>query len=152
MQSGVLLRQSKYQLIVIVSFAVKPCVSGQCHPVFRINSETVGDAVDVVEIADHLRGDRNLVVVEAMSMQCVNVGFLHLSRTQRQPDGEVTQGEVRFRKTGCAVVENDFLSSIRITGLQTEVPRMRESSVVAIVNVADDRSQQFPASSVQRVA
>jgi hypothetical protein len=76
-----------------------------------------------------------------VGMQCFDIGLFHLTGVQCQLDGEVAQRTVGFLEPGGAVVEYDFLSGGRIVGLQTEVPGMRERSVVAVVDVADDRCQ-----------
>lgn len=66
---------------VATGFAGKPLVARERHPVFGIDSEAVGDAVDVIEVADHLGGDGDLVVVETVCVQSLDVGFLHRSGT-----------------------------------------------------------------------
>jgi hypothetical protein len=66
-------------LLVVVSFATVPFVARQRHPFVGIDTQSIRDAVDVVEVADHLRGDGDLVVVESVGMQSFHVGLLHLS-------------------------------------------------------------------------
>lgn len=78
-------------LFVVGRFVSKPLVARQCHPVFRIDSQTVGDTVDVVEVADDLRCDGDLVVVESVLAERGNVRFFHFAWPERQLDGEITQ-------------------------------------------------------------
>jgi hypothetical protein len=83
-------------LLIVRCFVSKPLVARQSHPVFGIDSQTVGDAIDVVEVADHLRGDRDLVVVEAVRTQSFDVGLLHRSWVQSQLNGEVAKLAIRL--------------------------------------------------------
>ena len=60
---------------------------------------------------------------------------------QRQLDGEVAQSKVGCWQVCSSVVNDKLLSINRVVGLQTEVSGMRETSVVAVVDVADDGGQ-----------
>ena len=60
------------------------------HPRFGIDSQSIGDAVDVVEVADHLRRHRDLFVVDPGVAQSIQVSRRHGGRFERQQDGELT--------------------------------------------------------------
>ena len=82
--------------LVATGFVGKPLVAWESHPVFRIDSQSVSDSVDVVEVADHLRGDCDLVVVEALRAQIVDIGFLYRPGAESQFDGEVAKLSIRL--------------------------------------------------------
>ncbi len=53
------------------------------HPIFGPHIQTVGNTVDVTEVADHLDGDRDLTVAQPQIFQAINIGSIHLPRRQR---------------------------------------------------------------------
>lgn len=60
---------------------------------------------------------------------------------QSQLDGKVAQSKVGRWQVCSSVVDDKLLCINRVVGLQTEVSGMRERSVVAVVDVADDCGQ-----------
>ena len=99
----------------------KPSVEWQGHFGLRVNSKTIGNPVDVVEIADNLSGHRNLSIIKIDFPQRHQVVRRHFSWRQCQLDGIVAQCSVGFTQISLAVVEDQLLSELRVSGLQTEV-------------------------------
>jgi len=89
-------KTSNFTSLVAAGFVSKPLVAWESHPVFRIDSQSVSDSVDVVEVADHLCGDGDLVVVEALRAQIVDIGFLYRPGAESQFDGEVAKLSIRL--------------------------------------------------------
>lgn len=61
-----------------------------------LDAERVGDAIDVVEVADHLCRVVNGTVVEAVVAECVNIGRNHLLRRFCQLLRKATQCLIRW--------------------------------------------------------
>jgi hypothetical protein len=89
-------KTSNFTSLVAAGFVSEPLVAWESHPVFRIDSQSVSDSVDVVEVADHLCGDGDLVVVEALRAQIVDIGFLYRPGAESQFDGEVAKLSIRL--------------------------------------------------------
>lgn len=82
------------QLYVVIGVVGEPFVTRQRHPVFGIDSEAVCNtvnAVNIVEVANDLCGDRDLIVVETVVLQTDDVGLFHTAGAKCQLDGEATQ-------------------------------------------------------------
>ncbi len=108
--------------------------------VFRFDAEGVGNAVDVVEISDHLRGVVNGDIVQTGLAQPRHVLRCHLAWLGRQffrIGAERAIDRVQPRR---APIARDgmyegirFGCAIKSFDLGTEVMRMRLNSVVAAV-------------------
>ena len=64
------------------------------NKIFQINCQPIGDAVDVVEVADDLRGIVNSAVREAMLAQLGNIGVIYLGGGEGEFGGVGTEGTV----------------------------------------------------------
>lgn len=124
------------------------CIFPSTYERFRFDAQRVGDAVDVVEIGDHLRGVMDCAVVEAACAQSVEVGGRHSMRCERQLLGEVAQGAVRRGQLGAAPVAGDqvdkaiggiVVGDAKIGDLGTEVVRVRAASIGATIGGRDHR-------------
>lgn len=56
-----------------IRFVVQPFVFIGRHPVFQIDMKTLGDSIDIVEIADHLDGDGQLMVIKTMLLERLDI-------------------------------------------------------------------------------
>ena len=108
-----------------------------------LDSQSLSDPSNVVEITDNLRGDRHLIIVQAYVMQPINVGGGHVARVQGEFEGVVTQGAIGRRQIGLPIVIGELLGRLFVSRLPTEVSGMRERSVVAVIRVTDDSSQHL---------
>ena len=71
-------------------FVAFPIVDGLGHPCFGCDTESVGDSVDVIEIANDLDGDAELFVCPAELFQFRQVLFTDFAGLQSQSDGVIT--------------------------------------------------------------
>lgn len=134
---------------VVSTLFCLPVIYRNCHVHFRVDTEPVGNAVDVVEITDDLRRDRNLGIIESQVPQCIQVRRRHISWSSGQLDGVVTEGPVGLAQFCRAEVKDQLLGELQISRLQTEVVCMGESSVVAVVDVAHDGGKHLTSSGAQ---
>ena len=113
------------------------------HPWFGIDAQGVGDAIDVVEVADDLHGDGDGIIGEAVGSEDVEVSGCHLRGSECELDGEVAQGAVFIIEARCAVVKDELVGDIGFAGLPPEVLCVGECSVVAAVDGADDGGEHL---------
>lgn len=137
-----------WQFIVPAFFRL-PVVDWNCHIHFWIDSQTIGNAIDVVEVADHLSCHGDLRVVKAELPEILQILRVHLPGPERQLHREVTKSPVSLAQFCRAIVKDQLLRKLRIPGLQTEVACVRESSVIAVIDVADDGGQHLPSRGTQ---
>ena len=75
----------------ILRYALLPGV----HKRFRLDTEGISDAVDVIKVADNLGGIMDGAVVHAMGAEHIEVGGAHLLGGARQLFGVFTQGPIK---------------------------------------------------------
>ena len=136
---------------VIAPAAAVPFLARGGHPRLVIDAEPVADSVDVIEVRDHLSCDGDRLVIEALAAEALNIGRDDASRDERQLDGVVAQGAVRFGQVRPAMVVDELLRERLVVGLPTEVPRMVNRSVIALVDVAHHGGEHLAAGGLQRV-
>lgn len=120
---------------------------------FGFDTQGIGDAIDVIKIANHLGGIVNPTIIEAMGTQHIEVGGAHVLGGFGELLGV---GAERYigRCQGCfAPIATNMMDQqigLGVVGnpkifgdLSTEVMRMRPSSVEAVVDGRSDRSQHF---------
>ena len=130
-------------------FALFPFLPGGLHPRFRCDTQGIGNAIDVVEVADNLGSQRDLFVRIPDVSQCHDIIFSHITGRQCEFHGEITKSSLSRSQFGQSVVERDLLGRFSVVGLLTEVPGMRQRSVVAVVDITDDRRQQFAGRTIE---
>lgn len=69
-----------------------------------LDADSVGHAIDVVEVGDHLDRVADRLVAPAVTPQAVDVRLLDRRGPERQPDGEVTERAERWFERRSAVV------------------------------------------------
>lgn len=65
------------------------------HKRFRLDTKGIGDAVDVVEVADDLGGIVDSTVIHTVSAEHIEVGRAHLLGSARQLFGVFAQGSIK---------------------------------------------------------
>jgi len=111
----------------------------------------VRDAIDVIEIADDLHCDCDLFFGEMVLDEPVKVRFVHGARLKRQFGRKIAKRAVFPAQRREPVIVDQLVGSLVLSGLRTEVLRMGERSVIAIVDIADDGSEHFFARLAERV-
>ena len=70
-------------------FVLVPALQGLFHFGLRVDAEGVGDAIDVIEVRDHLDGVQDVAVAEAMQAQGFDVLLPDRRRRPRHPLGKL---------------------------------------------------------------
>ena len=105
--------------------------------------DALGDAVDVVEVRDHLDRIVDGGVVPAVPAQLVGVGGSDAGRRAGELDRIVAQSADRGGEIGQAVVVRRLVGERLVCALCTEVVCVRADSVVAVVLARDDDGEQL---------
>lgn len=118
------------------------------HERLKLHAERVGDAVDVVEVADDLRGVVDRRIREASRAQAVNVRLSHRRGRRRQLIGEGAQPGVRVVEAGVAPIARERVDpsiggGAREVDLGTEVVGVAAQSIRAAVGLADDHGEHL---------
>lgn len=108
-----------------------------------VNAQSLRNASDVVEVADYLGSNGDLVVTETVLAQRRDIAIRRLTRSECEFHGIVAKGAVIRRQFRLTEVIGQLPCDLFVTGLPTEVPGMREGSVVTIVGVTDHGRQHF---------
>ena len=99
-----------------------------------VDPDRVRDAVDVVEVADHLDRIVDRGVVPPMGPERVRVLEPDRGRDRRQLDGVITERTNARLEIRLPIVVGRMLRQLVICALCTEVVCMRKRSVVALVD------------------
>jgi hypothetical protein len=119
---------------------------------FWLNTQRIGDAIDVVEVADYLCRIVDNLVIRTGGPEDIEVGWSHYLRGFGQLFGVLEQCAIEFADAGLApiganVVDKQIglmvVDNPKIFDLSTEVVRMRAPSVEAVINRRCHRSQHF---------
>ena len=111
---------------------------------FRIDSQALGDAVDVVEVGDHLGGVADGPVGKAQGPQTVNVLGSYACRSRGQLDRMVAEGPIGIRHNRLSIISGDLIGPAGVVDLSPEVVPVGDHSVVAVVDLGYDHRQHFP--------
>ena len=71
------------QRVPVVGLALLPFLGRWRHPIFWIDSQSIGDPIDVVEVGDDLCRDGDLIIVQPVSPQATEVGLTTFAGTER---------------------------------------------------------------------
>ncbi len=107
------------------------------------DSDALGDAVDVVEVGDHLDRVVDGGVIPAVRAQLVRVRRRDRRRLAGELDRVVAESANRAGQVGLPVVVRRVRRELLICALSTEVVCMRAYSVVAVVLARDDDREQL---------
>jgi hypothetical protein len=126
---------------------------------FWLNTQRIGDAIDVVEVADYLRRIVDNLVIRTGSTEDIEVGWPHDLRGFGQLFGVLEQCAIEFADAclapiGTNVVDEQIslviVDNPEIFDLSTEVVRMRAPSVEAVIDGGRDSRQHFALAARQR--
>ena len=109
---------------VIASFIAAPSLGRRFHPRFRVHTETFRDAIDVIEIANYLDGDRYLIVGEAHFLKRANIVLSDCARPEREHGGKITQGAILSAQGRLPIVKHQLLGDLFVSGFRTEILRV----------------------------
>jgi hypothetical protein len=119
---------------------------------FGFDTKRIGDAIDVIEVANHLRRIVNNLVVGPGCAEHIEVGRSHDLRRLGQLFGVFEQGSIELADAclapiGADVVDKQIslviVDNPEIFDLSTEVVRMRAPSVEAMIDGGRDSRQHF---------
>lgn len=79
------------------------------HPFFQVHAECIGDAVDVVEIGDHLHGVVNGRAGKSLRAQQIEIFWRYLGGPQSELLRKLEQRLGRLAESGVPPVVFDFL-------------------------------------------
>ena len=106
-----------------------------------LDPDSLGNAVDVVEVGDDLDRVVDRHVVPAVVAELVGVGEPDGGGRLRQLDGVVAEGPYPRLEVGLAVVVRRVSRELLVCALGTEVVCVRECSVVAVIVPRGDRGE-----------
>jgi hypothetical protein len=119
---------------------------------FWLNTQRIGNAIDVVEVADYLCRIVDNLVIRTGGPEDIEVGWPHALRRLGQLLGVLEQCAIEFADAGLApiganVVDEQIslviVDNPKIFDLSTEVVRMRAPSVEAVIDGGRDSRQHF---------
>ena len=103
------------------------------HERLRLDPQSIGDAVDIVEVGGDLGNIVNIAVVEAMPPQLLDVGLIHIPGRTGQTLGKCDHSAVGRRERRLAIVGSHLVSQRWVIDLGTEVVYMGLDSIRAAV-------------------
>jgi hypothetical protein len=113
------------------------------HPRFEVHTQTIRDAIDVIEIGDGLRGVVYGAIGEAQGAQVVDIGAAHRVRCAGQLDCVITQGAVHFTESGLRVIRLDHGDQLIVLDLRPEIVGVGLRSVVTVIGTRNHDGEHF---------
>ncbi len=130
------------------SLLVEPLA--RLHPRFEVDAEAFGDAVDVVEKRNDLRGVVDGSIRQAQFPQPIDVGPDDARGLTGQLDGVIAQRPIDLGKLRLGVVGLDLLGPCGVFDLNTEVMGVGERSVDAAVGLRHNDREHLALSPRER--
>ena len=119
------------------------------HLRLQIDSQGVGQAIDVVEVADDVRGHEDVLVVEADLAQGFDIAKPASLGSARQFDGVIQEPPNAIGERRRAVVAFERVGQGVIAGSGTEILPVRLRSVVARIGSRDNRGEHLALGAAQ---
>ena len=113
------------------------------HLGFRIDAESIGNPVNVVEIGDHLHRIEDVPVVQSVQAEGLQVLRANRGRSASEQLGEFAQGLLTWSKPGEFVVVFDVFGKLRIVSFLTEILSVCFDSIEAMVRPGNNSRQHF---------
>ena len=113
------------------------------HTGLEIHAQPLGDAIDVIEVRNHLRGVANGLIGKVQLAEFVDVALRHLRRSARELRRVIAERTIRIAEFGLGIVRLDLSDPLVAVDLSPEVPRMGLRSVMASVDLGDDHGEHF---------
>ena len=120
-----------------------PSLEGLAHFRLGVNTQSVGDSIDVVEVGNDLDGVQNVAVRESIFPQGFYIPAADGSGRARHPQGEPAQRLLPGGKLGQAVIMLDVLGQLFVACFLAEILPVRFDSIKAVVGPGDNRGQHF---------
>ncbi len=127
----------------LVSRRLAPARPSLPHFRLGLDAERVGDAVDVIEIADHFHGVQDVAVVEAVPAQGFDVPATDRGGRAGDQFGEFGQRLFPRREPCAKVVVLDVLGKLGVFAFLTEILSVRFDSIEAVVGPRDHGGQKL---------
>jgi len=99
------------------------------HFRLRVNSQSVRDSIDVVEVGNDLHGVQDVAVRESVSAQGFHIPAAERGRRSRHLLGEPAQRLLAVGKPGPAVIMLDVFGQLFVPGFLTEILPVRFDSI-----------------------
>lgn len=120
-----------------------PALEGLPHLGLGIDPEGVGDAIDVVEIGDHLDRVQDVAVAQPVLAQGVEVLAPDGGGRAGQKLGEFAERLLARRKFRPPVIVLDVFGQLRVGGFRTEILPVGFDSIKAVVGPGDHRAKHL---------
>ena len=113
------------------------------HFGFGIDAQRVGNAVDVIEVGNHLDRIENVAVIKPVLTEGVDILFADGGRSSGHQIGEFCQGLAARRKLCTDIVALDLFGQLWVTAFPTEILSVSFDSIEAVVGPGDNDGQQL---------
>lgn len=117
--------------------------AGFCHFRFGVNPQGIGDAIDVVEVGNHLDGVQDIAVGEPVLAEGFDILTPQRRREARHPLCKLDQGLLARRESCSPPVFLEMLGQRRVAGFSTEILSVCLDSIETLVGPGDDGCQHF---------
>ncbi len=111
------------------------------HPRLQIDSQSICNAIDVVEKADDMHQFKNRRIVEPDLFQGIDLCPAHLGGSQGQLLGEGSDGALTIIQGFRA--RPDRFDEILAAGQRFEISQVRLDSVVTVIEIAGENRHPF---------
>lgn len=102
---GFALRQTRQ---VVASLVAVPFVIRCVHPQFLLDAQSFRNPGDVVEVADHLSCDGDLIIHKTVPAQRHDIAITHLAWSQSKFNSVVAKGAIICRQFRLSVIERQL--------------------------------------------
>lgn len=113
------------------------------HTGLEVHAQPLGDAIDVIEIRNNLRGVANGLIGELQLVEFVDVLLRYVRRNSRELRRVIAKRAIGIAQFGPGIVRLDLPDPLIAVDLSPEVPRMGLRSVMASVDLGDDHGEHF---------
>lgn len=120
-----------------------PAIEGLPHLGFGVDAQAVGDAVDVVEIGNHLDRVEDVAVAQPVFAQRIEVLGPDGGRRARQKLREFAERLLAWREPDPPVIVLDVFGPLRVAGFGTEILPVSFDSIKTVVRPGDHRAEHL---------
>ena len=122
---------------------IAPALERLPHLGFGIDSQGVGDAVDIVEVGDHFDRVQDVAVGEPVFAQGLEVLWADGRGSACHQLSELAQRLLARRELGELIIPFDLLGQVGVLRFPTEILSVRLDSIETVVGPGDHRRQHF---------
>ena len=120
-----------------------PAFERGAHFGFRIDAQSVGDSIDVIEIGDDFHGVQDVAVAEAVFAKSLDMLLANGGERASDKFGESGQRFAAGPKPGMPIVVFDLFGEICVAAFRTEILPVSFDSIKAVIGPRDDHGQQL---------